>query len=250
MGTVANHIERVSPSICQITVPGQVGTGFAVQPSGRVITCDHVTGSVTGAGSIRARFPNGQEYSARVHWRDPQLDLAILELSDRPPQELPLTIPPSVRVGDDVFLAGYPAGVRTLSVFKGCISAIGPNLLARGGGELLQVEATVQKGNSGGPLFSAETGDVLGVISMKYVPLFQELDKLKQTTQNWPTPGVQQLPEGGQIRREFNYGNLDFNKYFEFTGRAFNQLASTLELVSIGVGWAIPIGQLDPQPLS
>ncbi len=192
MSSIAHHVDRMGPAICQLTVSDKdgrqhTGTGFATEPLGRVITCNHVAQPTSGSYSIRARFPDGQEFDATLIWHDSQKDLAILQLSGRAPSSVELAIRPVVRVGDDIFVAGYPTGVRTMSIFKGCVSAKDSGLRRSVDTELLQLAVTVQKGNSGGPVVSADTGDVLGVVTMKYVPLFAELDKLRQIANNWPT---------------------------------------------------------------
>ncbi|MFV1986884.1 MAG: trypsin-like peptidase domain-containing protein [Gemmatimonadota bacterium] len=150
-------------------LPPQIGSGsgFIVDPTGRIVTNNHV---ITGATRITVRLHDGREYSAEVLASDPSTDIALLSI-DTEGQSLP-TVPwgdsDALLVGDWVLALGNPLGLE-FSVTSGIVSARGRQL-TRGTAALesyIQTDAAINPGNSGGPLVDL-AGNVVGINSAIY----------------------------------------------------------------------------------
>ena len=144
---------------------GGLGSGVLVSNNGEVLTAAHV---VQSAERVMVQFTTGERIAARVLGSVPSADLALLRLEHRPIGVLPVPIgnSDSVEVGDQVLVIGSPLGVsHTLTV--GHVS--GRRQLNRTMGavfqaELLQTDAAINQGNSGGPMFNM-AGEVIGIVS-------------------------------------------------------------------------------------
>jgi TPR repeat protein len=136
------------------------GTGFFVSASGHVLTNAHV---VDGFDLVQVCLEGGAPHLARVVARDSENDLALLE-TDYQPKTLPV-FRRDVEVGEDVATYGFPLldylG-KTGTFTTGTVSAN----IVRDNTNLLQIQAPVQPGNSGGPLFD-QSGNVVGVVVSK-----------------------------------------------------------------------------------
>ncbi len=149
----------------QLVSAGGLGSGFLISHDGDVMTAAHV---VQTADRVLVLFPSGERIPATVEGSDPSADVALLRLDYRPTGVVPLELGDSdaARVGDQVFVMGAPLGAtHTLTV--GYISARRKSnstfgLLSRA--ELLQTDAAINQGNSGGPMFNMQ-GQVIGVVS-------------------------------------------------------------------------------------
>jgi S1-C subfamily serine protease len=140
-----------------------LGSGFVIDKAGHIVTNYHV---VRGASSIRVSFSNNERIKAKVVGVDPSTDLAVLKVNvkSRALRSLPLGNSDSVRVGDQVIAIGNPFGLDR-SVTAGIVSAVqrrieAPNQLSIE--HVIQTDAALNHGNSGGPLLDAE-GEVIGV---------------------------------------------------------------------------------------
>jgi S1-C subfamily serine protease len=153
------------------------GSGFVVDPQGRMITNYHVVQEALESGgivqlegaTITVVFPgHDDELSVRVIGADADHDLALLELVD-PAQlpsgaaPLPLADPATVRVGQKVVAIGNPFGLRS-TVTSGIVSAIGRELESIGQipVAMIQTDAAINPGNSGGPLLNSR-GELIGI---------------------------------------------------------------------------------------
>jgi S1-C subfamily serine protease len=142
-----------------------LGSGFVIDKSGYIVTNYHV---VEGAGSIRVTFSNNTSITAKLVGSDPSTDIAVLKV-DTPARALTaLTLGDSdkVEVGDSVVAIGNPFGLSR-TVTAGIVSAIqreitAPNQYAID--HVIQTDAPINHGNSGGPLINAR-GEVIGVNS-------------------------------------------------------------------------------------
>ena len=137
------------------------GTGFVVNANGYLITCAHV---VAHAEKIEVSL-KGQTYAATVVARDETQDLAVLQIKAQNLQTLCLTDSDKAEVGQEVRALGFPLSPvlgENVKATRGTIS--GTNL--KDGKKVFQIDASVNPGNSGGPLVT-ETGAVLGVNSAK-----------------------------------------------------------------------------------
>jgi serine protease Do len=144
------------------------GTGFIIDRTGLILTNNHV---VAGANKIAVALyaeEEGEEYDARVVGRDPLTDSALIELTEKPPQELPvarLGNSREARPGDWVMAIGNPFNLAH-TVTVGVVSAVGrPFPVAEGHWrDVLQTDAAINPGNSGGPLLNMR-GEVIGINS-------------------------------------------------------------------------------------
>ena len=142
-----------------------LGSGFVYDKSGHIVTNYHV---VQGAREVEVSFSNNDSMEAEIVGTDPATDIAILKVraSSRALTPLPLGDSDEVEVGDDVVAIGNPFGY-TRSVTKGIVSALQRQIVAPDSfrsriDHVIQTDAPINRGNSGGPLLNAE-GDVIGV---------------------------------------------------------------------------------------
>ena len=157
--SVPEIVDQVLPSIVEIRTGNGGGTGFVLTSDGLVVTNKHV---VAGSPTARLRFTSGQEYTATVSRVHPTLDLAYLTINPAGIfQPIQAGNSNQVRVGEQVVIVGFPIGA-TLgaepTVSMGIISA------KRDG--LLQTDAPLNPGNSGGPMLDSY-GNVIGVIKSR-----------------------------------------------------------------------------------
>jgi serine protease Do len=179
--SLAPLVERISPAVVSLSVMGSArmppgherflgtrrppqqergGSGFIVDPSGLVVTNNHV---VERASTIQVRLADGRRFDAELVGRDAPTDLAVVRLHS-PPQDLPvarLGDSDRLRVGDWLLAIGSPFGLTT-SVSLGILSATARDLGSGPYDEFLQTDAAINPGNSGGPLFDL-SGAVVGV---------------------------------------------------------------------------------------
>lgn len=141
------------------------GSGFAISADGYFVTNNHV---VQDADKITVVFDNGDEKPAKVVGTDERTDLAVLKvdgLTDQPFVKLADTLP---RVGDWVMAVGNPFGLGG-TVTVGVVSALGRDIGGSNYGDFLQIDAPVNRGNSGGPTFNMK-GEVVGVNTAIFSP--------------------------------------------------------------------------------
>ena len=136
-----------------------VGSGFIVDASGLVVTSNHV---VKGADSVTVTLQDGRKLDARIVGADPKTDLALLEVDA--PESLPVVEfgnSDRTRVGDWVVAVGNPFGLGG-TVTAGIVSGRGRDIGSGPYDDFLQIDAPINRGNSGGPLFD-RSGRVVGV---------------------------------------------------------------------------------------
>jgi S1-C subfamily serine protease len=143
-----------------------LGTGVIVDAAGDILTALHV---VAGATSIKITYADGTTSSAEIAVSRPENDIAVLQPSQLPAVVVPATLgnPSSVRVGSEAYIVGNPFGLYG-SMSAGVVSGLGrsfefPNSdrVLHG---LIQFDAAVNPGNSGGPLLS-RGGQVIGIVT-------------------------------------------------------------------------------------
>ena len=136
-----------------------LGSGFVIDPSGTVITNNHV---IDGADEIEVIFPDGRRLKAELKGTDKKTDLAVLQVkSDTPLPSVEWGDSSRLRVGDWVMAIGNPFGLGG-SVTLGIVSAMNRNINAGPYDDFIQTDAAINRGNSGGPLFDMN-GKVVGV---------------------------------------------------------------------------------------
>ena len=142
--------------------PG-IGSGVIVNARGDILTSLHV---VDGSPTITVTFSDGTESPASIRSFDPQHDIAVLAPARLPEVVVPAVLGGGVRVGDEVYAAGHPLGL-TGSLSTGVISGLDrsfPQANGRTLNGMIQFDAAVNPGNSGGPLLN-EDGHVIGIVT-------------------------------------------------------------------------------------
>ena len=149
-----------------------LGSGFVISPDGYIVTNDHVAGN---ASRITVAFPDGQALEGALVGSDPVSDIALLKVE--PPEPLPyLTFEPEEDAfpGEWVIALGNPFGLFEAAqptVTVGVVSAVDRNLESTSDGrvyrDMIQTDAAINRGNSGGPLVNA-LGKVIGVNTAIY----------------------------------------------------------------------------------
>jgi len=159
--TAAAIYQRIEPSMVTITTPTDLGTGFIVTEQGLILTADHV---IAGAKSINVTFADGTVAQASVASADAKTDIAELLPAKLPSVVVPATIGGSAAIGAAVVAVGNPLGL-TDSVSSGIVSGLNRSAKTDAGSRtgLIQFDAAVNPGSSGGPLLDA-SGQVVGVV--------------------------------------------------------------------------------------
>jgi S1-C subfamily serine protease len=183
--SLANVFKRVENSVVQITStrsdPNQVtiingvpatgrstalGSGFVYDNQGHIITNHHV---IDGATTADVTFTDGNTYSAKVIGKDPDADIAVLQITDNFSEEkvmpLPVANSSSLRPGDQLIAIGNPFGLSG-TITTGIVSGEGRLLPNPDTGfsipNIIQTDAPINPGNSGGPLLNIQ-GQVIGM---------------------------------------------------------------------------------------
>lgn len=153
--------QRVAPSVVTIRAGHDLGTGVIVADDGTILTADHV---VSGGGAITVTFADGTVASATVASADATMDIATLTPSKLPQVVVPATLGGSPDVGDPVVAIGNPLGL-TDSVSAGVVSGLDRSADTDTGKRtgLIQFDASVNPGSSGGPLLD-DRGMVIGIV--------------------------------------------------------------------------------------
>ncbi len=142
-----------------------IGSGVMLDPKGLIVTNEHL---ISKAVTIRVKFTNRQEYEAKVIAADPEMDIALLRITDK--KEFPFlkVNKKSLRVGEKAIVIGNPYGLSS-SVTTGVISALGRNLKINNKvyANLIQTDAAINPGSSGGALLDAD-GSLVGIVTAIY----------------------------------------------------------------------------------
>ena len=163
---VIRAVEAVGPAVASIEAGRSRGSGFIFTPDGLLVTNSHV---IAGMRPLTVSLADGRTFPADVIGDDPETDLAVLRLGVPAGGAAPLpwaTLGDSraVRVGQVAIAIGNPFGFQH-SVTSGIVSALGRSLRSRTGrlmDDILQSDAALNPGNSGGPLVTTR-GEVIGV---------------------------------------------------------------------------------------
>ena len=134
------------------------GSGFFISADGYVVTNNHV---VDNAGSVEIVMDDGRTFNAKVIGTDPKTDLALLKVDEGGDFPHVRLATEKTRIGDWVVAIGNPFGLGG-TVTAGIVSAHGRNIGAGPYDDFLQIDAAVNRGNSGGPTFNLK-GEVVGV---------------------------------------------------------------------------------------
>jgi serine protease Do len=173
------------------------GSGFVISPDGYVVTNAHVAG---GADKITVSLDDGTELPATLKGIDEKTDLALLKVDAR--QNLPyVTFGDSsrVRVGDTVIAVGNPFGLGG-TVTAGIVSATGREIGSGPYDDFLQVDAPINRGNSGGPTFNLK-GEVVGVNTAIFSPSGGSVGIGFAIASNLVKEVVNDLKDDGKVER-------------------------------------------------
>jgi len=177
------QVIRPSLVLIQTEAPGEngkvehgLGSGVVIDDSGDILTSLHV---VTQAHDIQLTFADGTESSALVMVEQPENDIAVLRATHPPVLLVPATLgnPNAMRVGDEAFVVGHPFGLygsMSVGVISGFDRSFQPPDSDQELQGLIQIDAAVNPGNSGGPLLN-RGGQVIGIVTGIVNPTEQEV---------------------------------------------------------------------------
>ncbi len=174
-----------------------LGSGFIIDPRGYIVTDDHV---LERAVTVTVTLHDGSLYPARITGRDPPTDLALLKIDA--PGPLPYVRwgdSDNARVGDWVLAIGNPFGLDD-TVSSGIISARGRDIHSGPYDDFLQIDAAINRGNSGGPTFGLD-GAVIGINMAIYSPNGGSVGIGFAIPANLARPVVEQLVAHGKVER-------------------------------------------------
>ena len=174
-----------------------LGSGFIIDPTGYVVTNSHVIGD---AAKVEVTLQDNAKYSAKIIGRDPKTDLAVLKINaDKPLPYVKFGDSSAAQVGDWVMAVGNPFGLGG-TVTTGIISARGRDIHSSPFDDFLQIDAPINRGNSGGPTFNLD-GEVIGINTAIYSPNGGSVGIGFAVPSNVAKPIVAQLEEHGKVSR-------------------------------------------------
>ncbi|MCA8931114.1 MAG: Do family serine endopeptidase [Rhodospirillaceae bacterium] len=189
-----DFMDRQAPAERRAT---SLGSGFIISADGNIVTNNHV---VDGADEITVILQDDTELPATVVGVDPRTDLAVLHVDSAEP--LPYVAfgdSDTMRVGDWVLAIGNPFGLGG-SVTAGIISARARDIHAGPYDDFLQTDASINRGNSGGPMFNT-AGEVIGINTAIFSPTGRSVGVGFAIPSSLAEPVVSQLIEFGRTRR-------------------------------------------------
>lgn len=174
-----------------------VGSGFVISADGMIVTNAHV---VSGADTIEVTLHDGETLTAELVGADDKTDLALLRVEhDEPFTYVQFADSDVVRVGDAVVAVGNPFGLGG-TVTAGIVSAKGREIGAGPYDDFFQIDAAINRGNSGGPTFNLE-GEVVGVNSMIFSPSGGSVGIGFAIAANLAKDVIEDLSDDGMVER-------------------------------------------------
>lgn len=174
-----------------------LGSGFVVDSDGYIVTNNHV---IEGAEQVEVVLEDGTTLSASVVGTDPRSDLAVLKVeSDKPLPAVEFGDSDSARVGEWVIAIGNPFGLGGTAT-AGIISARGRDIQSGPYDDYLQIDAPINRGNSGGPVFDTH-GRVIGINTAIFSPNGGSVGIGFAIPASQAQPAIQQMIENGHVTR-------------------------------------------------
>lgn len=199
--TVADAVDRIGPAVCRIERiggRGGHGSGFVISPDGLIVTNFHVVGD---ARAVRIAMPDGTVDEGRVLGTDPDTDIALVRAGGSFANAAPLGDSKQLRRGQIAIAIGNPLGFEW-TVTTGVVSALGRSMRTTTGrliDDVIQTDAALNPGNSGGPLVSS-AGEIIGV-NTAMIPGAQGIAfAVASNTANFV---ISELIRFGRVRRAF-----------------------------------------------
>ena len=177
--------------------PQALGSGFVIDPEGYIVTNHHV---IAQANEIKVKFQDDSELSAELIGQDKLTDLALLKVKSKKPLKfVKFADSDKARVGHSVIAIGNPFGLGG-TVTSGIISAFNRDINSGPYDSFIQTDASINKGNSGGPLFNIN-GDVVGINSAIFSPSGGSVGIGFSIPSNLAKPIIEQLRKFGKTQR-------------------------------------------------
>lgn len=174
-----------------------LGSGFVLDASGIIITNNHV---IADADEITVNFSDGSKLEAELVGTDPKTDIAVLRVTpEKPLTAVSFGDSDQARIGDWVMAIGNPFGLGG-TVTLGIVSAVGRDISSGPYDNFIQTDASINRGNSGGPLFNMN-GEVVGINTAIISPSGGSIGIGFSIPANLATKVVDQLVEFGETRR-------------------------------------------------
>lgn len=198
---VVGAVDLVGPAVVRIETGRSTGSGVLFTPDGFVLTNDHV---VERAARLEVQLPDGRTLAGDVIGCDPDTDLAVVRVSPPTGTTLPwaaLADSRTARPGQIAIAIGNPYGFHH-TVTAGVVSALGRSLRARSGhliDDVIQTDAALNPGNSGGPLVTT-SGGVIGINTAMILPAHGLAFAVASNTARFVASS---LMRDGRIRRGF-----------------------------------------------
>lgn len=178
-GTIAEVVTKTADAVVEITTEYSqqngfyytygAGSGVIIDESGYIITNNHVINGDSGtATKIRVRLTNGEVYDAKIIGADSDSDIAVIKIEAEGLTKADVGMSSMLAVGEEIVIIGNPLGTLGGSVTNGIISALDREITV--GNEtmnLMQTNAAVNPGNSGGGMFNM-AGELVGIVNAKY----------------------------------------------------------------------------------
>lgn len=181
------------------------GSGVLIENGKKALTCSHCIVANTMTVGVLSGQNNGQ--IGTVIFNDVNLDIAIIEFQQALGQGITLGNSDNIQIGQEAFVVGFPSHTNNITALGAHIAGFEPN----NGFQLIKIDASVNHGNSGGPLFNSE-GELIGIVNAKFGNLSNFLTQIQQANPGAsiaiggidPVQVLQQLI--GEMKKNLNLG--------------------------------------------